>query len=89
VSDEDTTTPVDAIVSDVANPELRPLVAVLSNHAIVLEDTKRQVRKIRDRLRVRKDPMPVSELDELGKVFRTESDSAIEVAKVAERLARK
>jgi hypothetical protein len=71
----------------VVNPELRPLVRALSNHAIVLESTKRQVRSLRDRIRVHVGKLPTAELAELGRVFRAESDSAVAIAQATEKLA--
>jgi hypothetical protein len=71
----------------VANPAHAPLVRALSNHALQLEHTRRQLESIGERIRTRADIMPATELAELGRVFRDEADSAHDLARAAENLA--
>jgi hypothetical protein len=74
-------------VLPVANVAHAPLVRALHNHAILLGQTREQLRRIGDDIRSRVDIVPASQLAELGKVFRDEADSALDLARAAEKLA--
>jgi hypothetical protein len=81
---DDDATPTDL---PIANPAHGPLVRALFTHALVLENTARLLTAIREDLRARVDIAPASQMAELGKVFRDEADSALDLARAAERLA--
>lgn len=73
----------------VVNPLHIGIVRALSNHAIVLDATKREVALMRDRYQSRPDDAPPSELRDLAQIFRKEGDSAHAVASAAEETARR
>lgn len=69
----------------VANPSNVALVTALWNHALVLEEVHRRVGELRDRIAGSTAPAGGAELVEIGRVFRREADSAVDVARAAER----
>lgn len=82
--DPDEVTPV-----IVRNPSNRRLVSALSNHALVLDSVRQGIEAIRDRVAAADSTPPRDELEALGREFRREADSAHDLAREVEALARK
>lgn len=83
---DDTTPPERPPVA--RNPQHQGLVNALHNHGIALSQIRRNVGQLRDRFAESEVGPVAPEMERLGREFRHEADSAAEVARQAEQLAR-